>query len=393
MGHEINSLPADLPRRALLRRAAALAFPALAFAQQKPASSGRPHARGLIIREKEPVNLETPFETLDSFETAPELFYVRCHFPVPQLRAGSHSIRVEGDVEKPFSVTYEELRRLPSRTLPATLECAGNGRAFLAPKKHGVQWELGAVSTAEWTGVPLSALLDRAGVREGAVEVVLEGADRGEPNTDPRPPGRISFARSLPLAKARRPEVLLAYQMSGKDLTPEHGFPVRAVVPGYYGMASVKWLTAIRLVREPFQGYWQTTAYAYWDRSMAQPVRKPLREMMIKSAIAQPVMRAVIPAGQTYRIAGAAWTGNSDVTRVDISIGGNGWAEARLLDPVRRYAWRRWEYEWAVPSRRGKVTLISRATDAAGNVQPDKADPNYENYAIHYTLPIEVVTA
>jgi DMSO/TMAO reductase YedYZ molybdopterin-dependent catalytic subunit len=372
-----------------------LAAPALAWAQQKPSSTTPiPRAPGLVIRQKEPVNLESPFHTLDSFLTPSELFYVRCHFPVPQIAAASHQLRVEGAVNNAFNLSYDELRRLPSRTLPATLECAGNSRVFLVPQTKGAQWELGAVSTAEWTGVPLSAILERAGVRSDAVEVVLEGADQGEVRDEPKPAGKISFSRSLPLAKARQPEVLLAYQMNGKDLTPEHGFPVRAVVPGYFGMSSVKWLTSIKVVTEPFQGYWQTTTYAYWDHKGSQPVHRPLRDLMVKSEIARPSMHESVSAGQPYRLVGAAWTGNSEITRVEISTdGGRTWADARLLDPARRFAWRRWEYEWRVPAQPGKVTLMSRATDAAGNVQTDKPDPNYENYGIHHTLPIEVLVS
>jgi hypothetical protein len=145
-------------------------------------------------------------------------------------------------------------------------------------------------------------------------------------------------------------------------------------------------------MKEPFGGYWQTTEYAYWDRSASQPVRRPLRDMNVKSAIARPAMREVVPAGQTYRMVGAAWTGKSEVTRVQISTdGGETWQDARLIDPARRYAWRRWEHDWKVPSQPGKVTLLSRATDAAGNVQPDKRDPNFENYAIHHVLSVDAI--
>lgn len=385
-------LSAGFPRRTLLARTAALALPALTLAQ-KP-SSAPAKFPGLITRQKNPVNLESPPGALASFLTSAEAFYVRCHFDVPQLRPESHQIRVEGEVKDSFVISYDELRSLPSRTIPATLECAGNSRVFLVPQQRGVQWELGAVGTAEWTGVPLSALLERAGVNDGAVEVILEGADQGEPASDPKPPGKIAFARSVPLAKALRPEVLLAYRMNGQDLNPEHGFPVRAVVPGFYGMSSVKWLTGIRVVRERFQGYWQTTDYAYWGQTMGHPVRRPLHEMRIKSAITRPAAREMVRAGQPALVNGAAWTGDSDIRRVEISTdGGQNWAEARLLEPVHRFAWRRWEYEWRVPSRPGRAILMSRATDAVGSMQPDKPDPRFGSYAIHHILPVDVTIA
>src|SRR6266571_2757975 len=243
---------------------------------------------GLIIRQKEPDNLETPFDQLDSFLTPTELFYIRSHFQAPRLELGSYRLHIDGAVRNPISLSYSELRDMPSETRGAILECAGNGRVFLVPHAAGAQWELGAVGNAEWTGVPLRALLERAGLEDDACDVVLEGADRGTPTEEPIPPGPISYARSVPREKAVQPEVLIAYQMNGRDLSRDHGHPVRAIVPGHYGMASVKWLTRIQAVREPFQGYWQTSDYAYWDSLDGRPVRRPLSEMNPKSTIARP---------------------------------------------------------------------------------------------------------
>src|ERR1700716_4338850 len=210
----------------------------------------RSSAAGLIIRQKEPTNLEMPFDQVDSYLTPTELFYVRSHFPAPSIDVASYQLKIDGAVRSPLALSYMDLREMPSETRIATLECAGNGRVFLVPQVRGAQWELGAVGNAEWTGVPLRALLERAGVEDDACEVVLEGADRGTPTEEPIPPGPISYARSLPLEKATRPEVLIAYQMNGHDLARDHGYPVRAIVPGHYGMASVKWLTRIQAVRE-----------------------------------------------------------------------------------------------------------------------------------------------
>ena len=211
---------------------------------------------GLIIREKEPTNLETPFDQVDSYLTPTALFYIRSHFAAPRLDVASYQLRIDGAVRNPLSLSYNEIRTIPSETRVATLECAGNSRVFLVPQAGGAQWELGAVGNAEWTGVPLRALLMRAGLEEDACEIVLEGADQGTPAEEPVPPDPISYARSLPRDKAMQPEVLIAYQMNGGDLSQDHGYPVRAIVPGQYGMASVKWLTHIHAVREPFRGYW-----------------------------------------------------------------------------------------------------------------------------------------
>jgi DMSO/TMAO reductase YedYZ molybdopterin-dependent catalytic subunit len=220
---------------------------------------------GLTIRQKEPVNLETAVDQIDTFLTPADLFYIRSHFPAPDLKVTGYELRVGGAVRQPFTLSYRSLREMPSETRIATLECAGNGRVFLVPAVQGAQCELGAVGTAEWTGVPLAALLGRAGVDDDACEIVLEGADRGIATEPPAPPGPISYARSLPLSKALREEVLICYQMNGRDLRRDHGYPVWAIAPGHFGMASVKWLTRIEAVYEQFQGYWQTSDYAYWD--------------------------------------------------------------------------------------------------------------------------------
>src|SRR4051794_32547991 len=346
---------------------------------------------GLIIRQKEPKNLEAPFDQLNSYLTPAELFYIRSHFPTPNLDRASYQLRIDGAVKYPFALTYEELRSMRSETRVATLECAGNSRVFLVPQVQGAQWELGAVSNAEWTGVPLRALLDRAGVQEDACEIVLEGADSGTPKEEPVPPDPISYAWSLSRAKAMLPEVLIAYQMNGRDLSPDHGFPVRAIVPGHYGMASVKWLTRIQAVREPFHGYWQTSDYAYWASMDGKPVRRALGEMKLKSEIARPRVYETLAPNRIYTVFGAAWSGETEVTGVAVSTdGGQTWAEAEFLDPVRRHAWRRWTFDWLTPKGPGRYTLLARAKGADGSAQPDQHDPNYGSYVITHPLPIEV---
>src|SRR5437879_1490105 len=261
---------------------------------------------GLIIRQKDPNNLEMPFDQLGDFITPSELFYIRSHFPTPELDPVSFRLTISGAVRNQLSLSYADIRAMPSQTCVATLECAGNSRVFLAPSVPGAQWELGAVGNAEWTGVPLSVLLERAGLADDVCEVVLEGADRGVPKEEPKPPGTISYARSIPRKRALEPDVLLAYSMNGQDLTLDHGYPLRAVVPGHYGMASVKWLTDVIATAQPFQGYWQTSDYAYWDTSEGTPVRRPLAEMKLKSQIARPRVYERLEPGRPYTIFGAA---------------------------------------------------------------------------------------
>src|ERR1700674_1389866 len=347
---------------------------------------------GLIIRQKELTNLETPFDQLDSFLTPTELFYIRSHFPIPKLDPASYQLRIDGAVRDPFSLSYQELRDMPTETRVAVLECAGNSRVFLVPQVDGTQWELGAVGNAKWTGVPLAALLERAGMANDACEIVLEGADHGTPKEKPIPPGTISYARSLPRDKAIQREVLIAYQMNDHNLPLDHGYPVRAIVPGHYGMASVKWLTRIHAVREPFQGYWQTSDYGYWDYVDGAPVRRALGEMKLKSEIARPNVYKTLAPNQAYTVFGAAWAGETEVTEVAVSTdGGQTWAQAEFLDPVQQYAWRRWKFDWVTPKKPGQYTLLACAKDANGVVQPDQHDQNYGTYVIDHPLPIEVM--
>ncbi len=345
----------------------------------------------MIIRQKDPANLETQFEGETPIVTPAESFYVRSHFAVPRVKPEEYGLRVEGAVRNPFTLTYEELRSLPAVTRMATLECAGNGRVFLAPPEDGAQWGLGAVGNAEWTGAPLGMLLERAGLTENVCEVVLEGTDRGKPKEKPTPPGEIAYARSLPIEKALSEEVLIAYEMNGRPLRLEHGYPVRAVVPGFYGMASVKWLRRMEAVTKPFSGYWQTSDYAYWDEAAGNPMRVALREMAVKSEIFAPALREVVAANSLVTVSGAAWSGEADVTEIKISCdGGESWAVGTFIDPVHRWTWRRWEFVWRTPESAGPRTLLSRATDSAGNQQPAEHDGRYGSYRIHHALPIEV---
>ena len=344
-----------------------------------------------IQRSQTPLTLETPIAALDRPITPNPLFYVRNHFPTPMLQANTWRLRVTGAVERELELTLDEVRRMPSRSVTMTLECAGNSRSMLNPVTRGVQWGNGAVSTTEWTGVSLLDVLNRAGLRQNAVDVVLEGADRGEITAEPRSPGVIHFARSLPLAKARQQVVLLAYRMGNAELPANHGFPLRAVVPGWYGMASVKWLTRIVVTDRPFNGYFQSLDYSIYERRQGLVTVVPLAEMQVKSVIVSPTPMQRIAPNTPHRVHGAAWTGESEITRVEISSdGGRTWAQARLLENARAHCWRMWEFPWRTPAQAGRVTLMARATDARGNAQPMQRDTDRRNYMINHVLPVEV---
>jgi DMSO/TMAO reductase YedYZ molybdopterin-dependent catalytic subunit len=345
---------------------------------------------GRIVHSEAPLNVEMPFETVDSFVTPTESFYVRTHFPIPKIDRNAWWLHVEGEVENPFAINYEELLELESRTIPVTLECAGNNRDFLDPKVKGVQWGLGAVGTAEWTGVPLSTLLHRSGVRSNAREVILEGADCGLLDDPKSPPGELTFARSIPLRKAMT-DVLLAYKMNGSELPAPHGFPVRAIVPGWYAMASVKWLQRVIVTDQSFGGYYQTLDYAYWRRLGDIGELVPVTEMQIKAEIAKPAQGETVSANSAVRISGAAWTSDGEITKVDVSTdGGTTWSDANLLGSSKPNAWRLWEFDWLTPSKAGNVSLIARATDSHGRTQPVQRDCDRGTYMINHLLPITV---
>jgi DMSO/TMAO reductase YedYZ molybdopterin-dependent catalytic subunit len=371
----------------------AIAVTALPFAGGPLGKVGDEPPQTMIVRESEPRNLEPPFSSLNSFITPTDRFYVRSHFAVPKLDITSWRLKVLGSVKEPFEIDYHELRRMAGSNVTALLECAGNSRIFLVPRAKGLAWESGAVGNAEWLGVPLASLLERAGVKDGAVEVVLEGADKGAVNDEPKTPGEIHFARSIPISKARR-DVLIAYRMNGADLAQAHGFPARAIVPGWYGMASVKWLSRIIVLDRPFAGYYQTFDYSYFERNHGVPSLVPLTECGVKAQIARPARFETVPKATNYRVYGAAWAGELAVAKVELSTdGGRSWLTAKLLGEPIPHCWRLWESNWRTPDQPCRTALMVKATDERGRSQPMQRDPDLRNVMIHHVLPVEVTVA
>jgi len=344
----------------------------------------------MIIRQKDPLNLEMPFGMLDGFTTPNERFYVRCHFPIPEIDVRKWTLKVEGAVEHPTEFTYDEVQQFQVRDLIATIECAGNSRVFLVPKGKGVQWELGAIGNAEWTGFALADILQRVGLKSSARELVLEGADNGPIAESPHPAGKVHFARSLPINKAMD-DVVLAYKMNGEQLPAAHGFPLRAVVPGWYGMASIKWLQRIVVTEERFQGYYQTVDYSYWQSGDAGPELIPLSRMQVKAEIAKPGINEVFAPNDNYVIRGAAWTSEAEITKVEVTTNAGAlWSEAKLIGDSDKNAWRLWEFNWRTPKAPGRYTLMARATDSRGRTQPNQRDTNRGTYMVNHCLPIDV---
>lgn len=336
-----------------------------------------------------PENSETPLENIRSWVTPNRLFFVRNHFESPVVDVSTWRLKVDGCVERPREWTFEELTALPERTVFATVECAGNGRSFLQNKAAGVQWGAGAIGHAEWTGVPLKVVLEASGIKPDTQEIVFEGCDRGTESDHPEP---MPFARSLPIAKALDENTLLVLRMNGELLEPAHGFPVRLFVPGWYGVASVKWLNRISAIDRRFQGYYQTRKYTIQHRTFHGVETVVVGPMSVKSEIIRPRADEVLGIG-TSRLFGVAWAGEEAVAAVEISTdGGQSWNRATLVGPSALYSWSMWEYLWEVATP-GEYSILSRAISAGGRVQPLDHDPLHGGYQIHHSRPIRVVVA
>ena len=339
-----------------------------------------------IMVTTSPENSETPLDDIASWVTPNRLFFVRNHFNVPDVNRDRWEVVLEGLVSRPSRWTLADLAAMPQHSVFATVECAGNGRSFLQQKAAGVQWGAGAIGHAEWTGVRLRDLLEPAGLKPGALEVVFEGADRG---TESDHPSLMHFSRSLPLAKALDPDTLIALRMNGEWLDPNHGAPMRLFVPGWYGVASVKWLRAMRVIDQPYPGYFQTVKYSVDRVTGSAKRRTPLGPGMVKSEILQPAANATLSRG-TNRIAGIAWAGEQRIEAVDVSTdGGRTWQDARLKGLQQPYSWCRWECLWTVDTP-GNYTLMSRARAESGEAQPFEYDPNNLGYLINVVSPRSV---
>lgn len=343
-----------------------------------------------LVTPTGPENSETPLEEVRSWVTPNRLYFVRNHFEVPAIDLAKWRLSVEGCVQRPQSWTWDQLTGLRERTVFATLECAGNGRSFLQQRIPGVPWGAGAIGHAEWTGIPLKALLEQAGLKPEAQEVVFEGQDVGSEADHPEP---MHFARSLPLAKALDPDTLLAFRMNGELLEPLHGYPLRLVVPGWYGVSSVKWLRRIAVVDRPFRGYFQSVKYTIRRKTPAglddMIVVGP---MAVKSEIVRPREGELLGIG-TNRLFGVAWAGCEAVARVDLSTdGGRTWNPAELIGPRAPYSWTMWDYLWEV-AEPGEYTLLARAISASGVAQPLQHEPRNGGYQIHFCRPRPVVVA
>lgn len=332
-------------------------------------------------------NHALPLEALRADITPVGLHYLLTHYDIPFVDPAQWRLTIAGAVGRSLELTLDELRQRPNVTAPVTLECAGNGRALLSPRTISQPWLYGAVGTGEWTGTPLKSLLDAAGVSDDVVDIVFTGLDRGVE-------GGLAqhYERGLPLAEARRDEVLIAYELNGRPLPPQHGFPARLLVPGWYGMTSVKWLSRITAVTEAFTGY--QNAKAYRIRQDADDDGTPVSRIVVRSLMAPPGLpefatrRRVVGVGRV-EVMGRAWSGTGPIQRVEFSAdGGTTWDEADVEPETHPFAWQRWTHLWEAST--GEHELCCRATDAAGNVQPLESAWHHGGYAVNAVHRISV---
>ena len=332
----------------------------------------------LIIRSIRPPDFETPVSLLNSFITSNDVFYVRSHIPIPQVDAATWALKIGGEVNSPITLSLDEIKKLPAVTITNTLECAGNGRAFFQPALAGIQWEKGAVGNARFTGARMSDVLKKAGVKTSGVNVEMHAADR--------PPGTMpAFVRQVPMAKAMHPDTVIAYEMNGAPIPLVHGAPLRAIVPGWEGAYSIKWLNALNVIAKDSDSFWVATGYRYPTRRVAPGAAvdakdmAPLTGLIVKSLITTPADGASQGVGKIL-VGGFAWAGEDDIKAVDVSIdNGATWRPARLTGEQARYAWRRFEFEFNA-ARPESYLILSRATDSKGKMQPAVSQWNPSGY-------------
>ena len=330
-----------------------------------------------------------PLEALRYDLTPPGLHYLLIHYDIPDLDPASWRLEITGAVERPIALDLDAIRQRDAVSAEVTLECAGNGRALLEPRPLSQPWLLEAVGNARWTGVPLATLLEEAGIATDAVEVAFAGADRGIEGEVEQ-----TYERALPLDEALRPEVLLAYAMNDQPLLPQHGFPLRLIVPGWYGMTHVKWLTRIEVLREPFTGYQNARGYRMRTdpEDAGEGVSRIVpRALMVPPGIPEFLSRSRIVEAGEIRLHGRAWSGLGAITRVEVSDDGSSWWDAELAESsVDPFAWRSWTTTWSAEP--GERLLMCRASDETGARQPLEASWNvggYSNNAVQ-RVPVRV---
>lgn len=355
--------------------AGAMGAAALARAQEPVSIPGK---GPMLVHNDRPEDLETPLSNFSTWLTPNDVFFVRQHLPRPRVEEQAFRLSLNGRVNKQLELPLAELRKLPQHSVPATLECTGNARGLFRPRVPGIQWGRGAIGNADWSGPRLSDVLKLAGTNLESAYVTFNAADNGVAKTP-------DFIRSLPMSKALHPATLLALKMNGEVLPELHGFPVRLIVPGWDGTSWVKWVTDISVANEANGGFFMNPAYRFPEHAVlpggsANPADlKVIEGMPVKSFITSPVDQGKIPMTRV-ELCGIAWAGEERISNVAVSTdGGSRWTDAKLSPQNLPFAWRLWSFSWQ-PPQSGYYTILSRATDSAGRVQPVVATWNPSGY-------------
>ena len=347
------------------------------------------HDGDLNVLSEDPLCAAVYLPNLNVPVSPNEGHFIRSHFPAPQINTSDWSLTVDGDVDSPLNLSYDDLLKMPSREVVNLMECAGNSRSTMQPPAEGVQWDNGAVSVSCWKGVSLKTVLEQASLKGSATDVLFIGVDSGNV---PAAGTSMAYEMSVPMEKLLDQDTLLAYEMNGEPLPKDHGFPVRLLIPGWYGMASVKWLTKITVMDHPNGGFHELD-YRFYPATDGKSDAKIERvsTLKVKSLICTPCKGNVLELG-SHTINGVAWSGDGHITKVEVSTDDDrSWREAKLEKPDGNYSWQQWEIDWKA-NNLGHSLLRCRATDSKGNVQPMLATWNYRGYQVNsiHSVPITV---
>ncbi|MFP5115573.1 sulfite oxidase [Bacillaceae bacterium C204] len=344
----------------------------------------KPH---LTTRSLHPESQETPIQFIETDIMNNHLFYRQNHFSYPSLSYSNYWLPINGSVLTQKLLSMQDLLQLPSKTVKVILECAGNKRSFFDPKVFGEQWEKGAISQGYWKGVPLRTLLELAGIREGAKEVIVEGYDYGK-RTDLD--SIFTYARSLPIEKALHPDTIIAYEYNNQPIPFKHGYPLRLIVPQWYAMASVKWIKQITITDSKFKGPFQSIDYVYYPHKESNKDAIPVTNINVNSTIQKPLDMDVLNTGK-HLIKGIAWTGKGYITRIEVSTdNGQTWSNTKIENKnADVYDWVSWSYEWSILEK-GEYTILSKATDSTNRIQPTTPFWNKKGYGYNAIDKIKV---
>jgi sulfite oxidase len=377
-----------MDRRSFLKTSV-VGIAATAWWLEAPSLASADEGGTLVPLSVRPPNYESLRSTFTTRITPLERFYLRNHFDIPTFDARAWRLEVKGLVDKPLSLGIADLEKLPQVTVEAVLQCAGNGRAMFEPRVPGVQWRLGAMGNAQWSGVRLRDVLELARPKDGAAHLHLQGAEKPVMSTTPR------FIRGIPLEKAMRADTLLAVKMNGRPLSHDHGSPLRLVLPGWVADDWMKWLTVIELSAEEPKGFFYETAYRFpvnpGARGVAVPPdqTRPMTKLNVKSIIGSLDEGKVLRPG-VHQVVGVAFSGEAGIAGVELSFdGGNTWQSAELDGPETPFGFRVFRHAWKA-DRPGRHVVASRATDTNGTRQPDQGVWNPSGYLYNAIDRVEV---